>query len=250
MRLHPSLMSRLRGSSAPTALALGLLTASLGGGAQAQSLTTSDGVSADAVLAVTRVDARKCMYPLCGGYFVKAVNAPLTRCADGSLAKECHAVELDTRKLGWTPEQQTAFEASLAKGQALVTGALTPQPRGQYTGEVLEVSQAWQAQARHKPQGSFYGVRSTGIVCIKAPCPSIEAVLLNTSKPPVYPEVNLSASGASKAAIEAGMKAMGSREGLIAAGYLIPTLSPSLDGSAAVKSQLLLASQFYLPAKP
>ena len=45
---------------------------------------------------VTRVDARKCAYPVCGGYFVKAVNSALTRCADGKLAKECHAVELDT----------------------------------------------------------------------------------------------------------------------------------------------------------
>jgi hypothetical protein len=230
------------------ALVLGALAATLGLDAQAQA--TTDVVPVDAVLAVTRVDARKCMYPLCGGYFVKAVNAALTRCADGSMAKECHAVELDTRKLGWTPEQQTAFEASLAKGMALVTGAITPQPRGLYTGEVLQVSHAWQAQGRHKPQGTFYGVHSTGIVCIKAPCPSIEAVVLNTSKLPAYPDVNLTASGASKGAIEAGMKAIGTREGLIAAGYVIPTLSPSLDGQTSVKGQLLLASQFYLPAKP
>jgi hypothetical protein len=234
--------------SGALALVLGALTSTMSIDAQAQ--TTTDAVPADTVLAVTRVDARKCMYPLCGGYFVKAVNAVLTRCADGTLAKECHAVELDTRKLGWTPEQQTAFEASLVKGTALVTGAITPQPRGLYTGEILEVSHAWQAQSKHKPQGTYYGVRNTGIVCIKAPCPSIEAVVLNTTKLPAYPEVNLSASGAGKAAIEAGMKAMGTREGIIVAGYLIPTLSPSPDGLSSVKSQLLLASQFYLTAKP
>jgi hypothetical protein len=215
-----------------------------------QTPRTTEVAVAEAVLAVTRVDARKCMYPLCGGYFVKAVNAALTRCADGSMAKECHAVELDTRKLGWTPEQQSAFEEALVKGQALVTGALTPQPRGLSTGEVLEVGQAWQAQARHKPQGTFYGVRSTGIVCIKAPCPSIEAVVLNTLKVATYPDVNLAASGAPKAAIEAGMKAIGTREGIIVAGFQIPTLSPALDGQASVKGRLLLASQFYLPARP
>ena len=149
----------------------------------------------EAVYIITRVDARKCMYPMCGGYFVRAVNAKLTRCADGSQAKECHAVELDTlSNLGWTPEQQTAFEEDFAKGYALVKGALTPQPRGLYTGEVLRVTQAWQAQARHKPYGTFYGVHSSGIVCIKAPCPSIQADVLNTLLPSTYPDVLLSSS--------------------------------------------------------
>ncbi len=248
MTHRATLFSGMRPASGGFALGLGVLTTMLGVAAQAQ--TTTDLTPTDAVLAVTRVDARKCMYPLCGGYFVKAVNTVLTRCADGTLAKECHAVELDTRKLGWTPEQQAAFEATLAKGLALVTGVITPQPRGLYTGEVLQVSQAWQAQAKHKPQGTFYGVHNTGIVCIKAPCPTIEAVVLNTSKPSSYPDVNLSASGASKAAIEAGMKALGTHDGLIVAGYLIPTLTPSTDSLTSTKGQLLLASQFYLPAKP
>ncbi len=247
-RLPPLVCPTLRPMLAAWGLAMSTLLAPASAMAQAAEVT--EVAAPPSVLAVTRIDARKCMYPLCGGYFVKAVNAALTRCADGSMAKECHAVELDTRKLGWTPEQQSAFEEALVKGQALVTGVLTPQPRGLSTGEVLEVNQAWQAQARHKPQGTFYGVRSTGIVCIKAPCPSIEAVVLNTLKVATYPDVNLAASGAPKAAIEAGMQAIGTREGIIVAGFQIPTLSPTLDGQGSVKGRLLLASQFYLPAKP
>jgi hypothetical protein len=254
-RRHPR--PTLRPAPGTWGLALAALLAPAAGMAQsvqaAQTPPTpqmTEVAVAEAVLAVTRVDARKCMYPLCGGYFVKAVNAALTRCADGTMAKECHAVELDTRKLGWTPEQQSAFEDALVKGQALVTGALTPQPRGLSTGEVLEVSQGWQGQGRHKPQGTFFGVRSTGIVCVRAPCPSIEAVVLNTLKAPSYPEVNLSASGASKSAIEAAWKAVGTRTGIIAVGYQIPTLTPALDGQGSVKGRLLLATQFYLPAKP
>jgi hypothetical protein len=134
-------------------LAAGLL--STAPGAHAQTATTDRLAAPESVLIVTHVDARKCIYPLCGGYFVKAVNQALTRCADGSMAKECHAVELDATALGWTPEQLASFEVSLAKGFALVKGAITPQPRGLYTGEVLRLSQAWQGQALHKPLGAL-----------------------------------------------------------------------------------------------
>ena len=40
----------------------------------------------------TGVDLRKCAFPFCGGFFVKAVNQPLTQCADGTWQKTCHAV--------------------------------------------------------------------------------------------------------------------------------------------------------------
>jgi hypothetical protein len=245
--MTPHLMRTVR----PLALAAGLLAAATGVLAQStDATTTTDRLAApESVLIVTHVDARKCMYPLCGGYFVKAVNQALTRCADGSMAKECHAVELDTTNLGWTPEQQASFEVSLAKGQALVKGALTPQPRGLYTGEVLRLSQAWQAQALHKPLGTFYGVHSTGIVCIKAPCPSIEAQALNTAAKPSYPDVNLSTAGAPQAAVDAALKALGTPEGILVVGAIVPAKYSTLTGGSAVGTRLL-ASEFYLPAKP
>lgn len=233
--------------AAALSLAAGLLTAAPG--AQAQAVETERLAAPESVLIVTRVDARKCIYPLCGGYFVKAVNQALTRCADGSMAKECHAVELDTTALGWTPEQQASFESSFAKGFALVKGAITPQPRGLYTGEVLRLSQAWQGQAQHKPLGSFYGVRSTGIVCIKAPCPSQEAQLLNSSAPATNPEVNLSKAGASQAAVDAAFATLGKPGGILVAGAIVPIRYGTLTGGSTLGKQLL-ASEFYLLAKP
>ncbi|MEY4764743.1 MAG: hypothetical protein RI907_1416 [Pseudomonadota bacterium] len=250
-------------SASLAAAALCTLAAPLSAQAQTAVGGTTDRLAApEYVYIVTRIDARKCMYPTCGGYFVKAVNAPTTRCADGSKAKECHAVELDTlTNLGWTPEQQSAFEAQFAQGFALVKGALTPQPRGFYTGDVLRVTQAWQAQAKHKPYGVFYGVHNSGIVCIKAPCPTIQADVLNTSLAPTYPDVLLSASGASKAAVEAGLSAMTTQEGIIAVGVQMPgpvatdpvsatASTAAVAGTTSPRIPRLLASEFYLPAKP
>ena len=42
-----------------------------------------------------RRDFRKCMYPMCGGWWVHRVNRTSTTCADGSHASECYVAEID-----------------------------------------------------------------------------------------------------------------------------------------------------------
>lgn len=204
---------------------------------------------AEPYLIVTRVDARKCAYPVCGGYFVKAVNSPVTRCADGKLARECHAVELDTRALGWSDEQRAKFEASFGTGKALVKGALEPQPRGLYTGEVLRVTEAWQGQGTNKrPLGTFYSLKNNGIVCIQAPCPSFSLTTLNrpaTERTIDAPD--FSPARASEEAVKAAWAAL-EQGPILTAGAVVPFPSGGLQGT--VYGHKLLASEFYLPAKP
>lgn len=195
---------------------------------------------------VTRIDARKCAYPLCGGYFVKAVNSPVTRCADGKLAKECHAVELDTRSLGWSDEQRAKFEASFGVGKALVKGALEPQPRGLYTGEVLRVTEAWQGQGTNKrPLGTFYSLKNNGIVCIQAPCPSFSLTTLN--RPATERTIDMPDFSPARAPEEAAWAAL-EQGPILTAGAVVPFPAGGLQGT--VYGHKLLASEFYLPAKP
>lgn len=245
-------MSHIRILAAAAALALSTLS-------HAQSTPTpgtdpsSPPVTVDAkaepYLIVTRIDARKCAYPMCGGYFVKAVNSPLTRCADGKLAKECHAVELDTRALGWSDEQRAKFEASFGAGKALVKGALEPQPRGLYTGEVLRVTEAWQGQGANKrPLGTFYSLKNNGIVCIQAPCPAYSLTTLNrpaTERTIDAPD--FSPARASEDAVKAAWLAL-EQGPILAVGAVVPYPSGGLQGT--VYGRKLLTSEFYLPAKP
>ncbi len=214
-----------------------------------QQPPTAVSTPAEPYFIVTRIDARKCAYPLCGGYFVKAVNSALTRCADGKLARECHAVELDTRALGWSDEQRTKFEASFGQGKALVKGALEPQPRGFYTGEVLRVAEAWQGQGGNKrPLGTFYSLKSTGIVCIKAPCPSFSLSTLN--RPATERTIDMpdfTPARASEEAVQAAWSAL-EQGPILAAGAVVPL--PAGGPQGTVYGQKLLASEFYLPAKP
>ncbi|MES2090343.1 MAG: DUF6748 domain-containing protein [Pseudomonadota bacterium] len=203
----------------------------------------------DNYLIVTHADLRKCIYPLCGGYFVKAVNQRLTRCADGSQQRECHAVELNTKNLGWTEEQRAAFDAAFAAGHALVRGIIEPAPRGFYTADVLTITEAWQGQGPNKPLGIFYGVKSTGIVCITTPCPSLAATKLNSTAPAINPDLDLSPSHAGDQQIQAAFEALGS-SGILTVGVVVPVKYPALEGLPDRKGSKLLASNFYLPAKP
>lgn len=202
-------------------------------------------------LIVTQVDPRTCAYPVCGGYFVKAVNRARTVCADGKPAAQCHAVELDTRALNWTDAQKQAFEAGFAKGQALVRGIIEPQPRGRFTGEVLRVTEAWQGQAASKPLGTFYNVKGTGIVCITAPCPSFSAQTLNSQLPPTTPELDLNHTGAKPEQVQAAYELLNDLKGtgILAVGQILPRPVHSLDGKPAY-GRFLVASEIYLPAKP
>lgn len=197
---------------------------------------------------VTRPDLRKCAFPMCGGYFVKAVNQMLTQCADGRWQPDCHAAQLDASALGWTDAQKAAFEREFVQGQALVKGRLSVGPIHGMKGNVLSAAQAWQAQSGNPPYGSFYGVKSTGIVCITTPCPSLAAVKLNVNSRPDYPELDLSPTGATPEAVQAAFEAL-STTGILAAGVMRPTQHHGLDGQPRW-GMTLRASQFYLPAKP
>lgn len=246
-------MSRIRALAAVAALVLSASSHAQGTPTPGTDPSTQPPVveaPAEPYFIVTRVDARKCAYPVCGGYFVKAVNNPLTRCADGKLAKECHAVELDTRALGWSDEQRAKFEASFGQAKALVKGALEPQPRGLYTGEVLRVTQAWQGQGSNKrPMGTFYSLKNNGIVCIQAPCPSFSVTALNRSMPErTIDAPDFSPAHATDAAVAAAWIAL-EKGPILAAGAVVPFPAFSPTG-ATVYGRKLLTSEFYLPAQP
>ena len=197
---------------------------------------------------VVALDTRKCAFPFCGGYFVKAVNQALTRCADGKWATRCHAVTLDTTGLGWTADQQARFDEGFARGQALVIGTLATGTLQGVQANVLSAVSAWQGQSLKTAKGSFYNVRDTGIRCIVAPCPSLEATLLNTRKGPVTTDLDLSTTGATDEQIAATGPALGT-SGVLVAGAIVPTTVSTFNGRST-KVNKLVATEFYLPAKP
>lgn len=195
---------------------------------------------------VTRQDTRKCMWPLCGGVFVKQVNRRKTRCIDGNLAADCYIATLDTAALGWPPQQAANFTEQFNQGQGLVRGQLgeTTDAGSGLQIATLSASEAWQAQAEApRRYGRFYAVAANGIVCVAYPCDSFSASLVNHNKP-ADGMAGLKLDGLG---LDTGTVAQIQRQldngGVIAAG--IPETVSGPGGQSAV----LAARQVYLPAK-
>ena len=117
-----------------------------------------------------RRDLRRCVFPLCGGYWVSELNHRYTRCADGSDAEACYVaqidlpvgIELDDGDVvhGWLDERSyPGFEQILGGMEA--DFAYAP---------VLGSSPSW---------GRYELVYDTGIRCVTTPCPSQNIARLN-----------------------------------------------------------------------
>jgi len=113
-------------------------------------------------------DARRCAWPRCGGYFVKRVNESLTRCADGTLKPSCYVVAITQTE-------------EVANG-AVIRGVLRTEVFGSFgVFGLLEVQESWTPFSvdTAPTAGKFYQVFDSGIRCIRAPCFSLTAALLN-----------------------------------------------------------------------
>jgi hypothetical protein len=162
---------------------------------------------------------------MCGGFFVKRVNLPLTRCADGREMSECYVAEID-----WNG--QTQVDA----GMAILRGKVSPKRYGRVgMFGVLRVDESWQAVNNIRPTGLFYRVRDRGLRCITFPCPTHHEAKLNTTFGQNIAGVDLSGvSGADTA------QAMTGPEGVIVAGDHVKVKGP---GGSMLE---LKASQVYL----
>jgi hypothetical protein len=124
----------LRPSAVLLTLAMSLVAC--GGPAEAGDDDEGDayGVSDDAVTAgswaFVRRDVRKCMAPMCGGYFLSPVQKTTLKCADGVTRASCYVATLDLSALGLAgtalnasaPYQNQTGEKLIVRGTAKAAG--------------------------------------------------------------------------------------------------------------------------------
>jgi hypothetical protein len=217
---------------------LALFAAAAAAGAPVASCPAPD-PSTGRYYLVTRPDPRLCPSPTCGGWFVREVNKPKSLCADGTWQSECHASQLDVAALGWTDEDRARFDRRFGKRHALARGRLEQRDFGGTPGDVLVVEEGWMGQALSRPAGVFFGLVDNGIVCITAPCASIDERRLNSASHRAIAEVDLAASGASAEQVAAGQEAMARRPGILAVGR-----NEAVEGPGGTGTRLA-AREFY-----
>jgi len=191
----------------------------------------------------TGIDPRMCPSPVCGGVLVSLVNRRATRCADGTWAAQCHAPILDWSALGLDGSETLALEDAFRAGRVLARGRLqtVDTPFGPLPS--LIVGDAWRGATGNAPSGSFFGVRSSGIVCITYPCPTLALRKLNLAVRRPLHDIDLAASGADPTTLDAGYAALYQGSGLLVAGALERFSGP------AGRGHRLVASEFYTPVE-
>ncbi|HYR77722.1 MAG TPA: DUF6748 domain-containing protein [Pyrinomonadaceae bacterium] len=163
-----------------------------------------------------RRDLRRCVSPLCGGYFVKRVNMSSTRCANGRFMNECYVAEID-----WHGQPETDI------AHLLVRGSIVARRYGQFgsLGE-LRVSESWMTISDNQPVGTYYLVRDRGVRCITFPCPTHHEAKLNSSFSRNIAGVKLDSAGLGENNAAVANTAMTGPDGLIVTGSNVVVTGP------------------------
>jgi hypothetical protein len=200
-------------------------------------LIACDEPAADRYFSV-RPDLRRCVSPLCGGFWFKALNQKSTRCFDGSEAAECYAGDIDLEVLSLSEAEAQYARGRAAQSRVVVKGRFES---GNWPGfeQVARfvAKEAWDAATDQPPQGTFYFARKQPIVCVRYPCDDISALELNVpDSTSLFAGIDFSATGASEKQIQDASQRL-EREGLVLAAFAV---------TAPAEARVLAAQQFYV----
>jgi hypothetical protein len=177
-------------------------------------------------------DRRRCIFPLCGGYWVSEVNNSYTRCFDGTLQEACYVAEING----------SSIEDDRDVDPTLVLGSLHSRNYQKYGRfGVLVVEDAWRPATLTAPEGIWYGLKDSDIQCITTPCYSIDERVLNRKVTHKISGVDLSQVKADREDVEAAYDALLNDE-LIAVGenQVAKEAGPAGDGLVMVTTQFFL----------
>ena len=127
-----------------------------------------------------RPDPRRCISPLCGGYWVRRVNRTTMRCVDGSYAAECYVGRVDWTGLNLDERALADLQTLAAQGRAILRGRIDPlaDPMWSQTGELIAVG-AWQPATPGEVTGQVWDIGDNGVRCVTAPCLSLDEMRVN-----------------------------------------------------------------------
>jgi len=190
----------------------------------------------DSAYFTIKPDFRKCISPICGGWFVNAVNRRVTQCPNGTVKKVCYVSTDKINIAGLSDVQIARLRQAMEESRVLIQGRLSTK----VDHGLLEIDNAWLSASDQPPSGRFVSVSDNGIRCIVGPCPSYDGQILNRYFVKSLAGYDLSAVEASDGQLALAQEAVNSEDGLPMAGSFIEVTGPA--GSA----QGIAASQFYL----
>jgi hypothetical protein len=185
-----------------------------------------------------RADPRLCPSPVCGGFWASRVNTRLTTCLAGNELPACYVAAVDLSAL--TRASRARARAAVPTGQALVDGVFRRYPNGAFPQlATLVAARVWLAAGSGAGTGPVYRVVDTGVRCVRAPCFSLRATVVNTTRSLTLSDLDLAGTDAPPAAIARARSAL-AHAGVFVAGTV------RSRGNSSGRS--LAATQVWLPA--
>ncbi|MET0340055.1 MAG: Kazal-type serine protease inhibitor family protein [Polyangiales bacterium] len=175
----------------------------------------ADALTASTLYFTARRDVRRCAFPRCGGSFVRALNRGQIRCADGTQAPECYVADLDLDALGLSAARAQQLIAEQHK--VVFLGALRPSSTHRGFGAL--VAKGAFRGVNETAAGATLLTKSSGIVCIQAPCPTHIGVVVNRGTKLMLTSLDLSVLRASDTDLARVQKAL-ANDGVLLSGRL------------------------------
>lgn len=227
-------------TAALPSLALGLLLSGCQVGAElddSDSAADSVVVRGDGYFTLAR-DTRRCVSPICGGYWVSPVNASSLRCVDGATADRCYVGALDLAALG--------IGATSLDGAVVYRGRIAAASGNAYGRFVA--SEAWRSATDAAPTQSVSRVSTRGTTCTFLPCETLNMQRVNsTARPLPVTGVDLARlTTLSDAARDAVLGAATRDEGVLVSG--VRTTAPGNPSTERVP--VLRATQVFVRVGP
>lgn len=178
---------------------------------------------------------------MCGGFWASRVNWKLTPCLTGVARAACYAAAVDLS--AFTATARVRAQPALASGRALVEGAFA-----QYASTFPELgklvaTRVWLSAGAQQEAGTIYRVIDTGVRCIRAPCFSLRATVVNGTRSVTLSGLDLAGSGATPATISRA-HALLARGGVLVSG----TIRTLAGTRIADPGRTFAASRLWLPA--
>ncbi|MEK6334564.1 MAG: DUF6748 domain-containing protein [Acidobacteriota bacterium] len=194
---------------------------------------TSDSIDDNSTYYSVRRDLRRCVSPLCGGYFVKRVNRPNTACSDGRVMSDCYVAEIN-----WNGNAEV-------NGSTFVVRGNIGRKRFGHFGNLgeMRVSESWTPMGNNRALGTFYRVRDRGVRCITHPCPTHLEAKLNSASSQNIAGVNLASSNLGDQNAAAVTQAMTGPGGVIVTGENVVVRGPGGRSFELRGTQVYLRNQ-------
>ena len=189
-------------------------------------------------------DFRRCVSPLCGGYWVSNLNRGRTRCADGTWAERCYVAEIDWENLGLSEHQVADLRHHIDR--VVLLGQVVPRRFGDFgTLGALNPRQAWLSANEQAPRGNVFRVEDLDFLCFTYPCFNLRSHLLNSGRSWTHSGLDLRRVGATDAQLAEAREAL-SGDQLLVSGYFA---RDSGRQDLRQRGVTLYATQLYLPVE-